>query len=211
MKILPYIIITLALAQFLRAEETKTFFPVSERGSATAISSFEEQWYSKHLRLMKEPSLFANRDDKEKEVYRFTLLPNWGDPRCVVVEQDQKKGQATIRFSRLDGDGGYDPGKLVEQEQRELDEKEFNEFASLFKALEFEKQSTEDPVMGLDGSQWILECLKGGKYHIVVRWTADAYEPKKRGTEAFVRLCNWMLEKAPRTKKTEPDGAGQRH
>tara|TARA_B110000003_G_scaffold5514_1_gene5830 strand:+ start:1811 stop:2446 length:636 start_codon:yes stop_codon:yes gene_type:complete len=210
MKALTSIIILIVIAQLLRAEELQTFFPVAERGSATEISRFEEQWYSKHLRLMKEPSLFSSRNDERKEVYRFTLLPTWGDPRCVALEKDQATGIAYIRFSRLDGDGGYDPGKLVEQEQRELDQKEFDEFASLFKALDFEKQPTEDPVMGLDGSQWILERLKGENYHIVVRWTADAYEPKKRGTEAFVELCNWMLNTAPRTKKAEQGGAGQR-
>ena len=208
MKRLPLLIIVISLAHVLRAEETETFFPMSERGTAKTISSFEEQWYSKHLRLMEEPSLFADRDEKEKEVYRFTLLPTWGDPRCVVITKEKEKSHATIRFSRLDGDGGYDPGELVEQEKRELKEKEFYEFASLFKALDFEKQPTGDPVMGLDGSQWILERLNEGRYHIVVRWTADAYEPKKRRTEAFVRLCNWMLESAPRTTKADPDAGG---
>ena len=80
----------------------------------------------------------------------------------------------------------------------------------MFDALDFAKQSTDDPVIGLDGSQWILEQLKDGKYHIVVRWAADAYEPKKRGTESFVKLCEWMLAKAPQKKPAEQaDGGNQ--
>lgn len=177
-------------------KEAKTFFPVSEDGDKTTISSFEEEWYSEHLRLMDQPSLYAKQGDKSEDVYRFTLLPTWGDPRCAVVT---KRGSNTdIQFVRLDGDGGYDPGKLVEKVKRELKPDEIQKFFALFEALNFAKQSTEDPVLGLDGSQWILERLKDGEYHIVVRWTANAYDPKKRGTTSFVELCEWMLATAPK-------------
>ncbi len=189
------------------AGEAKTYFPVSERGGPSTISTFEEEWYSSHLRLMKEPSLFAEQHTDGKEVYRFTFLPTWGDPRCAVVSREGDR--AFIRFARLDGDGGYDPGKLVEQARRELKSEEIKEFAGLFDALKFSKLTTEDPVIGCDGSEWILECIKDGKYHVVVRWTANAYEPKKRGTESFVKLCEWMLSKAPRNIEAEQGGADQ--
>lgn len=189
------------LTQFVCAEDAKTYFPVSERGGKATISRFEEEWYSMHLRLMEELSLYSKRGDKSEDVYRFTLLPTWGDPRCAVVTKNEDK--VSIRFVRLDGDGGYDPGKLIEKTERELKPEEIKKFLTLFAALDFARQTTEDPVMGLDGSQWILECLIGGEYHIVVRWTADAYEPKKRGTEDFVKLCTWMLENSPRAKNAE--------
>ena len=206
MNFLKPLLFLFVLTQFVCAEEIKTYFPVSERGGDATISTFEEEWYSKHLRLMEEVSLYAKRGDKSQDVYRFTLLPTWGDPRCAVVTK--KEDKVSIHFARLDGDGGYDPGKLVEKVQRELKPKEFKSFITLFDALDFAKQPTEDAVSGLDGSQWILERLKDGEYHIVVRWTADAYEPKKRGTASFVELCQWMLSTAPRDKNAE-DGGGQ--
>lgn len=200
----------LAIAPILHAEKTESFFPVSDRGDDTTISGFEEGWYSKHLRLMGESSLYAKRGDKELEVYRFTLLPTWGNPRCAVIAKDKQGSQTIFRFYRLDGHGGYNPGKLVEQEERALTENEFARFISLFEKIEFLKQTTKDPIRGRDGSKWILESLKEGQYHIVVRWTANAYDPKERGTETFVDLCNWMLENAPRDEKAEQGGAGQR-
>jgi len=207
MKPVKLLLLLVALAQFVCAEETKKFFPVTEDGGKATISTFEEVRYSSLLHLMEEPSLFSKRGDKTKDVYRFTLLPTWGDPRCAVVTKNED--QANIRFSRLDGDGGYDPGKLVEKAQRDLKPDELKKFLALFDALDFAKQPTEDPVSGFDGSQWILERLRDGEYHIVVRWSADAYEPKKRGTASFVELCQWMLTTAPRNKKAEPAGAGQ--
>lgn len=195
------------LTQFVCAEEIKTYFPVSEHGGETTISPFEEKWYSKHLRLMEEPSLYSKRGDKSHDVYRFTLLPTWGDPHCAAVTKNQNK--VSIRFARLDGDGGYDPGKLVEKTQRELKPEELKMFLTLFDALDFAKQPTKDPISGRDGSEWILERLKDGEYHVVVRWTADAYEPKKRGTASFVELCQWMLSTAAKDKNAEQDVGGQ--
>ena len=208
MKSLIPLLIFVGLSHSVLAEKPKSFFPTSEGGDKETISLFEEEWYSKHLRLMEQPSLYAKVGDKSADIYRFTLLPTWGDPRCAVVTK--RDGKAEIFFARLDGDGGYDPGKLVENAKRELSLQESKKFFTLFDALDFAKQSTDDPVIGVDGSQWILERLKDGKYHIVVRWTADAYEPKTRGTESFVKLCEWMLVTAPQKKSAEQaDGGSQ--
>ncbi len=196
MKISFHWLVVIALAPFLNAGEVKQFFPTSDRGSDKTISSFEAEWYSKNLRLMKEDSLYARHGEKEAEIYRFTLLPTWGEPRCVAIERN-KNELIIIRHSRLDGDGFFE-GQLVEKEKDELNGKTFDKFTDLFNKIEFPNQTTNDPMLGLDGSQWILERLKNGEYHIVVRWTADEYEPKKRGTEAFVNLCKWMLDNAPR-------------
>lgn len=57
------------------SKETNTYFPVSEHGGGAAISSFEEEWYSKHLRIMEESSIYSARGDKYQDIYRFTLLP----------------------------------------------------------------------------------------------------------------------------------------
>ena len=198
-----YLLLFVLLIPFAYAEEAQTFFPVSERGDETTISAFQEKWYSNHLGSMEEPSLYAMRGEKTQEVYRFTYLPTWGNPRCAVVTV--KEEAAKIRFVRLDGAGGYDPGKIAERKERELTSDELARFHDLFEALDFANQSTKDPVRGMDGSQWILERLKEGEYHIVVRWTAKSYNPGKRGTVSFVELCEWMLSTASGEEISVPE------
>jgi len=175
---------------------TNGFFPITEEGGETSISAFRAEWYSKHFSVMREEKLFSKVGNQDLEIYRFTLLPTWGDPEAVAVWK--KEDGFSIRYRRLDGDGGYDPGQLVEETERRLQAVEVEEFRALFGKLKFSEQATNDSVQGLDGSRWILERLKGGDYHIVDRWTADAYDPQKGGTASFVELCNWMLDHAPK-------------
>jgi len=208
MRIQAYYIVAITFASLVQAEKNEPFFPASDRSGDTTISHFENAWYSEHLETMEEESLYSKREEEKLEIYRFTLLPTWGDPRSVTIELEKEANLATIQYSRLDGDGGYDPGKLVEKETRDLSGREFKDFIKLFEEIGFSNQTTNDPILGLDGSQWILERLKNGEYHIVVRWTADAYDPEKRGTRAFVDLCNWMLDNAPRAKNQKSGSQG---
>ena len=145
------VILLIIFTHGLWADEPKPFFPVSEDGGKDTISTFEHEWYLKHLRAMKESSLFSKRGDKTQDIYRFTLLPTWGNLLSSVVTKSGDR--ATIQFTRLDGQGGYEPGKVAEKEQRDLTEKELKDFLAKFDALDFADQSTNDPFIGLDGSE----------------------------------------------------------
>jgi hypothetical protein len=183
-------------------EKAKPFFPHDEKGRR-GVSASQEQWYSKHLRVMQEESLQSLAKDKNAEVYRFTLLPTWGGPRSVRLSK--KEDHFLMVFSRLDGDGGYDPGKLVEHKTASLRQEQVDEFKKLFARVHFFAQPSEDQNRGFDGSEWILEAVAGGQYHVVVRWTPKEYEPEKRGTVDFVKACEWLVAHAP--ANGEPDGA----
>lgn len=179
---------------FAHADEVvggKSFFPI-DAGGKKGVSEFQVQWYSKHLSLMKEKPLQSLAQDAE--VYRFTLLPTWGDPRSFRLSKVD--GNYVFSFSRLDGDGGYDPGKLVESTSKNLLKKDVDKFLKLFGAVKFFTQPSEDENRGSDGSEWILEAVSGGKYHVVVRWTPTEYDPEKRGTVDFVNACEWLIAQA---------------
>jgi hypothetical protein len=45
----------------------------------------------------------------------------------------------------------------------------------------------KDNVMGLDGSQLVIESIKGGKYRVFERWTPSA-EAHSRGLEKLINL-----------------------
>jgi hypothetical protein len=196
--------LTLLSAHAEEGVVAKPYFPIDEEGKK-GVSGFQVQWYSKHLSLMKEKPLQPLAQDAKEEVYRFTFLPTWGDPQSFRLSK--VNGEYVLTFARLDGDGGYDPGKLVETTTKNLLKKDVDEFLKLFGAVGFFAQPSEDEHRGLDGSEWILEAVSGGKYHVVVRWTPTEYDPQKRGTVNFVKACEWLVAQAP--TKGEQDGGGQ--
>lgn len=176
------------------------FFPVDEQ---RGISSFEEEWYGKALKALDEKPLHADAEATKGTVYRLTILPTWGNP--VTVRLTVLEGKATIEGKRLDGQGGYEPGKLVEKGLTPVPAETLATFENLFAKVNFEKQTTRDPTRGLDGSQYILERVTEGKYHVVVRWSPDS-DPQKRGLSAFLAASQWLYRASPLKKDVTNKG-----
>jgi hypothetical protein len=167
------------------------YFPIDTRG-VRGVSEFESRWYGAALKKMGETSIQTR--SAGSRVFRFTLLPTWGNPISVRLSID--KGIGRIEGKRLDGQGGYDPGKLVETTSITLSEAERDEFLALFTKMKFFRLKTADRILGKDGSQWILEVVDEDKYHVVVRWSPTAYNPPERRTVDFVNVCEWLYKKS---------------
>ena len=167
-------------------------FPIDKKG-VSGISEFENRWYSKALDRLEERALMLAKTNRTK-LFRFILLPTWGNP--ISVRLSIAEGVARIEGKRLDGLGGYDPGKLVEKTSTTLRETEVKEFIALYDRMGFFTLNTADKMLGKDGSQWILEAADEGKYHVVVRWSPTEYDPDKRQTANFVNACKWLYKKA---------------
>ena len=175
-----------------------SYFPVRKGANDPGVSEFEADWYGKALDRMKEPRLPGLAKDPRAVVFRFTILPTWGNPISVRAE---KAGPIYKLFARrLDGQGGYDPGKLVEQPEVALTESDSTTLNSLIAAVNFFNLPTEDEVRGFDGDEWILEGVADGRYHVVDRWCAADYDPGKRGLEAFLTLCRFLIDKSTLTE-----------
>lgn len=101
-------------------------------------------------------------------------------------------GKATIEAKRLDGQGGYEPGKLVEKALAPLSAEALATFEQLFAKLNFEKQPTQDPNRGEDGSRYILERVSNQRYQVVVRWSPDA-----DSKAAFLAVAEWLYRASP--------------
>jgi hypothetical protein len=189
--ILAYIVLALLSASLALGKEPG-YFPVDEKG-VKGISEFENQWYSKALKRMEEASFMATMTNRAK-LFRFILLPTWGNPISVRLSITGEVGK--IEGKRLDGQGGYDPGKLANKTSVTLTKEEVDEFTTLYSKMEFFSLNTADKKRGLDGSQWIFEAVDGGTYHVVVRWSPTEYDPAKRQTVSFVNVCKWLYEKS---------------
>lgn len=166
-------------------EWNQGWFPKGTFGERT--DDFVASWYSKHLRAMGEPSL-KKAVGEEAAVYRFLWLRTWGQPIAVRIER--AKAGPKLVATRLDGSGGYDPGTSVQHLERALTDAEWARFAAALKAADLAHTPTHSDRRGMDGAQWVIEAVEGGKYHIVDRWTPEAEGPDA----AFVALCVAMLE-----------------
>jgi hypothetical protein len=142
------------------------------------------EWYSKHLRAMAEAPLYA-ADNAEQETYRFLWLRSFHHPVAVRI---WKSGtDHFISLKELSGAGGYEPGNIIFAEQRRLAPAEWDGFTRLLRSSCYWELPSENPdEIGFDGAQWILEGVRGGRYHIVDRWTPTS--------GSFREVCLYALK-----------------
>ncbi|SRR5258708_39905557 len=172
----------------------KAYFPVRKSNGDAGLTAFEVQWYSKSLARMKEPKLPEMAKDKKVIAYRLTILPPWGNPIAIRI---QKEGDVYLIFSRrLNGEGGYDPGKLVEQKKAKLANSDASALESLLVALRFFEMPTEDRFRMSDGDEWVLEGVSDGRYHVINRCCPSDGSRRDRGLEPFLALCRFLIEKS---------------
>ncbi|CAL2101779.1 conserved protein of unknown function [Tenacibaculum sp. 190130A14a] len=146
------------------------------------ISQFVNKWYSNHLKAMEEPILFDNSSITNS--FRFTWLRTFHNP--IIVRLDNKNGQIFLTWKVCDGAGGYEPGKVIINVQKELPLEKWTEFQKIISSINFwDTPTILDEFPGHDGSQWILEGVTEKQYHVVDRWTP-------RGT-AYAKCCDFLL------------------
>ena len=172
-----------------------SYFPIKTKAGSEGVTALEAKWYGEALARMKEPRLPDSAKDVTAEVYRMMILPTWGNPIVVRVQRHGKTFSLSAR--RLDGQAGYDPGKLVEAKNIDLSADESNELEVLVKNLNFFQLSTDEKgISGRDGEEWVLEGVSQGKYHVAQRWSASWYNSEKRGLTALLSFCKFLLDKS---------------
>ena len=146
--------------------------------------SFLNEWYGKHLKAMREPSLLKE-SRSETEVYRFLWLRSFHNP--IAVRVDRNGSNVNLVVKKLSGAGGYDPGKLIVSKNLRLDQGQWCEFMGMLERAKYWNEPLDDANGAhIDGAQWILEGVREGRYHAVDRWTPD--------DGAFREACVYLLE-----------------
>ena len=163
---------TLLLAAFMIAafaiQGQAQFFPkfsLDLRGD-----DFKAKWYSTQLRALAEPSLLALTTNTKAESYRFLWLRSFHHPVAVRVDL-QADGTWMLITKVASGAGGYSPGTLTTNTSRQLTAQEAQNLRSKVDNDGF--WDAPNPVSdqtGTDGSQWIIEGVRAGRYHVVDRW-----------------------------------------
>jgi hypothetical protein len=149
-------------------------------------NDFTVDWYSKHLKAMKEPSLWKlSEKGRSTTVYRLLWLPTFDHP--VSVRLVRRSEGAVLYAVLLDGRGGYEPGKIKVNKCKTINGKQWNEFQRLLDKVKLWEMPTElHRLDGCDGDQVILEAVSAGKYHVVDRWSPDR-------EDEYAKLCRYLL------------------
>ncbi|MEL7689113.1 hypothetical protein AAG591_00905 [Citromicrobium bathyomarinum] len=156
---------------FLETTPRGCGFPAIKNPSLLDENSSD--WYTSHLKAAKErplPDLAAATP--EQLHIRFLWLRSFDHPMVVRIDE-QANGGAVIEAKRLSGEGGYEPGEIAEHLNRELTPTEFREFKALLGRSRLSNEPAAKCDAGMDGAQWILEVVAGGKYAFFERWTPE--------------------------------------
>jgi len=150
-------------------------------------------WYSTTLHALHEPSIFALRDEESLQVYRFLWLPSFHLPISVRLTVNPD-GSGSIVARSVDRHAGLinrvqsDTDKLIFDKKVVVGKADVDIVLQEIQRLAFWSMPTEREHGGMDGSQWILEGVRHGVYHVVDRWS-----PKE---SPYSELCKHLLRLA---------------
>lgn len=137
----------------------------NRRSSGVTGAANRLKHYSKHLQALEEPIIY---DTISKCIMRFTWLRTFHHP--VVIRVDYSPEKSYVSWKMSSGRGGYDPGKIIINKSKVLNDIEVKSIINGLDSLDF--YSLRTATFGFasrDGAHWILEVLKDGNYHVVDR------------------------------------------
>ncbi len=156
---------------------------------------FKRDWYSAQLNALQEPSLYEMVKISNSESYRFLWLRTFHHPVAVRVDvKPDGTGILTVKITT--GAGGYRPGTISENRSQLLSKEQISTLLAMVGDVQFWK--APNPVndqRGTDGSQWIIEGLKNGRYHVVDRWSPTSGVARQLGSLMAFDLAKLKIPK----------------
>jgi hypothetical protein len=156
---------------------------------------FKAQWYSSQLKALQEPSLFELTKVPDLESYRFLWLRTFNHPIATRVDI-KPDGTGVLTTKVANGAGGFRPGVLIVNTTRILTKEEVQ--AILLRVSKFDFWQAANPVddqTGTDGSQWVIEGVKKGQYHVVDRWMPKSGITRELGLFLMIHLAKLDVPK----------------
>jgi hypothetical protein len=71
---------------------------------------------------------------------------------------------------------------------------EWSRLKAKLESAEFWTMPTQEQDFGGDGSEWIIEGVKNGEYHVVARWTPKEGSPYQSLGKQFVELSGATIK-----------------
>jgi hypothetical protein len=141
-----------------------------------------------------EPLLPACAAEKTNHIYRFTCLRSFNEPFCVVLTVTPVGTGSYVRKMATGVD--RHPEVLKEKTEGNLTASQVDLFLKVVDRERFWTLDKTDPpdTMGYDGSTWIVEAVRDGKYHIVNRWSPGDGTPVGRIGRGLLLITEWNIE-----------------
>jgi hypothetical protein len=186
------------------------YFPAGAFDTSTHSSS--DRWYARTLNALEEPPLFALRNNRSLQVYRFLWLPSFDRPISVRLTINSD-GSGSIVARSVDCHTGLltkvpsDTAKLIldtssDDTASDVDKAHVQDVLGQLQGLAFWEMATEEGqaapqasvttphsttlrAIEVDGSRWIIEGIRDGEYHVVDRWS-----PKEN---PYSQFCKYLL------------------
>ena len=154
----------------LKSSEQTAFFAPAALSESAWSARLLRSWYSHQLEAMNEQPLPAL--EHEDESYRFLWLRAFHKP--VAIHVWRAGAQHFIVVKRLNGRGGYDPGRFDLYWSHSLTENEWDAFMLHLEHSQYWLMPTQEEKPMFDGAQWIMEGYREGRYHVVDRKSPDS-------------------------------------
>lgn len=145
------------------------FFNETSFSKKPAVDQLLKSMYAEKLEALGEQPVLKN-NGSIVESYRFTWLRTSHHPVAMRIDV-AKDGTAHFTLKVSDGRGGYDPGKLFRDEKWKLSGESLKRFKETFADTAFYEQEAGEETTGMDGSRWLIEARRNGKYHAISRWS----------------------------------------
>jgi carboxypeptidase family protein len=129
--------------------------------------------YSEHLRDLGQPALCHEPIPDQAEWYRFLWVPTFDHPVLLRVDVDSD-GIANLLTVVWSGEGGYEWAKPLKTHKKLTWDEQGDLFAAMadigFWTLPSEVEGSPNVIV-LDGTEWLIEGVKDGKCHVVIRYS----------------------------------------
>lgn len=120
-----------------------------------SAQEFGNDWITEQLKGLNEPALFNEITDDNKEIFRFTWLRSFNNPIAVRLEKTESGVYLYYKVGR--GMGGYKPKGIKRKGKKKLSVTEWDSFAKLVEAMNYDSLENNYNMMMVDGAEWVLE------------------------------------------------------
>jgi len=108
------------------------------------------------------------------------------NPVAIRLEINDN-GSGTLNIKMSNGAGGYESGKIILNEKKKITKERVSAIIKFIEDIHFWNLPSRLETRGFDGSEWIIELLLNGKYHLVNRWTPESGPIRELGLQ-FIEL-----------------------